>query len=1105
MSFFCTQLFLIFNFSRRDPFGAISNFKNAIVKTSRIILVSVGLLICILLLGSARFTDDPKRSGSQDNPPLVISSKQMDANSISTWYRNNGSFNRDPATGNSGFRWPKTTYTFARYASGMWIGAVVGNDTLVAIVEYDYEYLPGYIDNYGNPQGVDDSLYRIYKINKGDVTSYDYTHWPFNQGAYADSLGKPFMMGDQMMFYSYTDGYPGAHGNNAGSTPPLKAQILQTNWCFVKDYSPLGNIILTEQRIINRGNLPWNKCYFALWSDDDVGDANDDAGGCDTNLNLAYTYNFDNNDPNYGLSPPAVGFQILRGPLVASPGDTARFFNPPLSNNLVEKPGYSFVGMSCFNLYYNSDPFYGDPSNFRETYMNMEGKTRRGLNWVNPATMQPTNFPFSGDPESGAGWIEVNNGGRRWLQAMGPCTVNPGDTQSIVTAQIIARGANNRNSVSLLKNYSRSLKNLFANNFNISIKTVNPVVTTYSTGNGSISLFWNDSCEKISYANPVSGGTYKFQGYNVYRIRPNNVSPSKSDTILIKTFDIVDGVTDILDSVYLEEYQGIVYGVVQKGSDNGIARSIELSKDTVSGGDFKIGSEYKFSVTAYYYDPSGSINSFPKLLSSSVSENIVKAVPQQQAPETQVSYQYGDTLDTDQKDLAVSPVIVEPLGLVNAKYTSTFGGTGAMLRWTLTKTQNGITTKALENIYDFSGGQDTARVYDGMMLIHSIVKDSGIIADPNPAYTSSYNLYQARYFKSNIKGWTYEPESNLWFEGPDTEAVKTAKVITNRQYQSRSMGMSFPTGGTFRNTRSRVIANKPFFTPVAGQNAILSGGPLRKIKIVFGQSSKAYRYVPLDTNLSNASYADMIDIPFSVFAVDELDSTAGAPRQLNTAFLDKDSNSLWDPDTSALGNYHFTYILASDYDPVPSEFYISKNPGSNSPTLGFPSMDVMYVWQPRAKRSSQGIPMAFTAGDVLTVWPYRITKPEFVPGYPIKYSWEVTGTTVSSSSITSAEIASINVFPNPYYGTSELEYDSGGEKFIYFSNLPLQSKIYIYTLDGILVKRIDRDNSDPNSSLQKWDLKNGDGSYVASGMYIVFVDCGSAGAKTLKIAVFKSN
>jgi len=198
-------------------------------------------------------------------------------------------------------------------------------------------------------------------------------------------------------------------------------------------------------------------------------------------------------------------------------------------------------------------------------------------------------------------------------------------------------------------------------------------------------------------------------------------------------------------------------------------------------------------------------------------------------------------------------------------------------------------------------------------------------------------------------------------------------------------------------------------------------------------------------------------------------------------------------------------MFASTYNASEQADYISKNALSASLVNGFRALDVMYAWLPRVKKNSDGTPRTFTNGDKLTVYPYRITKPEFVPGYPIEYSWEVKGTTVSSSAITSAEIASINVFPNPYYGTSELEYDSGGEKFIYFSNLPLQSKIYIYTLDGILVKRIDRDNSDPNSSLQKWDLKNSDGSFAASGMYIVFVDCGSAGAKTLKIAVFKSN
>lgn len=272
--------------------------------------------------------------------------------------------------------------------------------------------------------------------------------------------------------------------------------------------------------------------------------------------------------------------------------------------------------------------------------------------------------------------------------------------------------------------------------------------------------------------------------------------------------------------------------------------------------------------------------------------------------------------------------------------------------------------------------------------------------------------------------------------------------------------------------------------------------------VVFGQSSMSYRFVPTDTSYLNTPCAGMISVPFSVFAIDELDSSAGAPRQLNTGFVDSDSNGLWDPDTSKLGSYKFTYIFASDYDPVPNVNYTSKNPGFASSAIGFPAMDVMYAWLPRVKKSADGTPISFTIGDKLTVSSYRKTRPDFVPGYPIKYSWTVNGSQINNSNVTSLDIDMIKVFPNPYFGTSELEYDSGGEKFIYFSHLPLQCNIYVYTLDGVLVKRIQRNQTDPSNTLEKWDLRNSESRFVASGMYIVYVDCKDLGAKTLKVAIF---
>ncbi len=1067
----------------------------------------VFISLCVIIIYAFGFSDrDPKKNDNDNNgnPGVsAVNSKQMDANNIRTWYRNNGSFNRNPSTGNSGFEWPKGSSKFARYASGLWIGAVVGDDTLIAVAEYDYEYLPGYVDANGNPQGKDDPLYRIYTINKGDTVSEDYLNWPVSQGAYTDNNGKPFIMGDQTMFFSYTDGYPEAHANNAGRTNPLKAQILQTNFCFKKNFGVYNDVIITEMRIINRSNQPWTRCYMALWTDDDLGVATDDAVGCDTNLNLGFTYNFTNNDGEYGPAPPAVGFLLLKGQITQSAGDTVRYYSPALSNNLITKPGYKDAGMSAFNAFLGVS--FADPSNYKETYFTLQGMGRAGTSWVNPVTNQITKFAFSGDPYTGQGWNMLSSEDQRSLQVTGPSTVNPGDTQTIVYAQIIARSTSNLASVNSLKYFSKQLKRLYEYNFNISVAANPPEAEHYSSGNGKIYITLNDKAERKKYFNAYSDTYFKFQGYNVYQINSYSVNPFSKDTVLVKTFDIRDGIKDIKDSVYYEEQQGFLYGIVQKGSDNGISRYIELDRDTIGKKNFINGTEYKFAVTAYYYDPSGGPFTLPKVLESP--KIILKVIPQNISTGTQINYSFGDTILTDQRDLGVMPVIFDPFKLLNATYTSVFGMFDNKLSWTLTRNYNGSSTVLFQNEHDFTGTQDTAKSADGLMLIHMNKRDSGVIRDPDDNYRISNNIPT----NTLQKGWTYEPQENIWFRGPDTAAVINAKVFTNRQFDSRSLGMSFPTQGRFNNFRSRIIANGSQFTEGTGANTLMSGGPLRKVQFVFGETSKAYRYAPsanvllTDTNLSVTPYRDMTDVPFAVYSTDDLDSSGGAPRRLNVAFVDADADGIWNPDESKLGKYQFVYILTSAYNETPNPNYVSRggqpvNPGSGNPISGFSAMDIMYAWLPRLANAGD----KWKSGDKLTVFPYRITRADFVPGYPVKYSWTVNGTVFNNNDLTKEGINKIKAFPNPYYGFSELEYNDAGEKFIYFSHLPAVCTIYIYSLDGSPVKKIERNSNDPKNSLEKWNLQNNDGKYVASGMYVVYIDCGPAGAKSLKIAVFQN-
>lgn len=419
--------------------------------------ISILFLIVLFFIG---FVDKDKNSDytTSAKSSLVVSSKKLDANTISTWFSNEGSFNRDPITSNAGFEWPKGTGITARYASGPWLGAKVGNDTLVTMAEYSYDFLPGYTDNNGIPHGKDDPLYRVYKLTYG-LNDLDRLQWPnallgnSDQGApvYFDGYSwHPLDFGTQTMYYVYTDSYPDSNTNRAGSTAPLKVDIKQLN--FSIDFpGPIGQMAFSQFTVINRSTNTWNDFYLSIWTDDDLGFANDDKVGCDSALNLGYTYNATNNDQLYGTAPPAVGFLLLRGAIVytGNNNDTVYICK---SKTRVPLPRYRDLKMSVFNWYANGDSIYGDPRNYYESYRIMEGLRRDGSPIVHP-NGYVTKYVFSGNPVNGTGWNQAQENDQRFLMSTGPVNMLPGDTQVIVTAQIIARGSSNLNSITLLKQY----------------------------------------------------------------------------------------------------------------------------------------------------------------------------------------------------------------------------------------------------------------------------------------------------------------------------------------------------------------------------------------------------------------------------------------------------------------------------------------------------------------------------------------------------------------------------------------------------------------------------------------------------------------------------
>jgi len=166
-------------------------------------------------------------------------------------------------------------------------------------------------------------------------------------------------------------------------------------------------------------------------TDDDLCDASDDFVGCDTLLNLGYSYNGDNNDGDgwgiqYGTPPPAVGHLFVQGPIVPGlPSDSAKYNGKWLF-------GHKNLPISSFMLYIGGSAMYSDPSqgNYDGTlqiYNNMRSLLWNGNALIDPNTGLVSKFDTPGNPVIGEGWYEGTGwpGGedpddRRFLMSSGP-------------------------------------------------------------------------------------------------------------------------------------------------------------------------------------------------------------------------------------------------------------------------------------------------------------------------------------------------------------------------------------------------------------------------------------------------------------------------------------------------------------------------------------------------------------------------------------------------------------------------------------------------------------------------------------------------------------
>ncbi len=294
---------------------------------------------------------------------------------------------------------------------------------------------------------------------------YAKNHWPVYRGApwkdnnyngiYEPEIDEPDLPGKQILFWT-------SHANDSNyynySIPTEKIEFACT--VFDIDKPEFENVIFKKYLIMNKTDSVLDSVYFSYYSWPEIGDY-DDIAGCDSSLNLAFGYNGDNFDEYYYLDkPPAIGYQLVRGPVIESIGDTAIYENDILLD-------YKNLPLNAFSFFIKNSEEFQFPhfqDQYEMLYNLMKGLLMYGTPIVDPVTGKITKFPLGGDPVAGTGWYdgELEHYGftpyfREIIISTGPFTMAPGDTNEVVIAVLAAQGNDRLDSVKKLKELASTI------------------------------------------------------------------------------------------------------------------------------------------------------------------------------------------------------------------------------------------------------------------------------------------------------------------------------------------------------------------------------------------------------------------------------------------------------------------------------------------------------------------------------------------------------------------------------------------------------------------------------------------------------------------------
>lgn len=1001
----------------------------------------------------------------------------IDIGNIKMWLSNNGIQSHDFNTGGGMFFWPKNETLSALYSDGFALVGKVkllnGTTELRAIGGlYRAGLQAGKVLNSGivqnniySPPLSDDPLkseYRIFKIQKNWnllrdddpnklALQKDYLEWPKNQGAPTDGNGKPLFLGDQTLFYVSNDLSPARASASFGSNS-IGLEIQTTIWAY-KSFV-LQDVIFVQRKFINKSGLQLDSMYFSIYSDPDIGDAADDLAGCDSLIQMIYGYHKGlNPDLVYSYPSPSFGYVFLETPL--KPNSTLE------DTAIVAKtkiPGKANLGMTAvFGITKHVPDYYDIPigTSYASPYLFNYSRalTQSGKQQFN-SIGQPVKFAFGGDPISRTGDIfdlHYPPHDIRLFGTTGPFTFQPGDTQTIVYAMIIAKGKSNTDGVAQLKELAKTTKHFYANesllpdsskekaeindNGMVSLSShlflpndFNPdevKIEFVPTNTGESSIFLNlvkkDNFTNNEWETDTSISSRKFAYWPRYHITVNgkkNVYKKWSTYLILRPHPSVDNIEIIAESGMQDRKYNSQEAVILRAefTNDDVNNSIDdfmavyerdYSSTIITSDHFEIPIGQKIKTNDFYfqniYNTGDDYLPYYSVFDDNVFHGFMKLNSFNYGSDILGDTLHFDIINSDPSTFLLS--IADPTLLNGHQYRVDFENINHQINWKLTD-------KSISQV------------------IKDSIPFSGAYGNPELNANSQNWVFDGILFKT----FTREAGKGEWWKPNDWGKSWVNSVYLN----------------------SNNLANKYFKTEfIEPENYV----PVR-IDFAGGDKnsnpdewSKAYMYT-YNSSDSLWSFIGLGDVPFKAWDTENNRQLNICTRNYGDLIWDMGWNGTGFPDQ--YGNREYIFVMQSSYD----ENYVYNN------ILKGPNKDAMYfLWPQRSSSNSKFLSNSFS----LILNTNKINKPGEYLEFTAPESKPIAGYKGTPFVILD------NNFPNPFNPTTIIHFDLGKD----YRNVSL----IVYNILGQQIKVLKNEPMLLGSYNIRWDGKNENQNPVSSGIY----------------------